>query len=170
MFKVFLADKSCRGTEKDCCCPGTYQGCWINGTWLNTFHCENNLLRSMRTKLPMGFGFGEDSRIHGVWILVILAVLKAIQTPKFRLVGRIIWPFIWPINKGQFSFILFNRYEFGRLDIFISIVMLFRCTETFPNEICFTKMSKEISKALSSYFIGTNLNFLYVRFWSSHLC
>ena len=36
---------------------------------------------------------------------------------------------------------------------FVSVVMLYRCVETFPNEICFPKLSKEIPEALSSYFM-----------------
>lgn len=42
-------------------------GVVLNGTWLNNFHCANiDLSKIIEVKLPMGFSFGEDSKICGI--------------------------------------------------------------------------------------------------------
>lgn len=52
----------------------------------------------------------------------------------------------WPFTEGAIfpSFCSGDRSSEDYRHFFVSIVILFRCTETFANEICFPKTPKEV--------------------------
>lgn len=71
---------------------------------------------------------------------MILAIIKAVKTPRFWALTD----YTGHLWRGQFFLRFVQQIRVQKIiDIFL-LVILFRCTETFANEICFPKTPKEV--------------------------